>query len=62
MVALRICFGGNSITNGTGDDEYLGWPGRLCAAERARSHDFSHYNLGIRGDTSEMIEARWRDE
>lgn len=62
MVALRICFVGDSITNGTGDNEYLGWPGRLCAAERARGHDISHYNLGIRGDTSEMIEARWRDE
>ncbi len=62
MVALRICFVGDSITNGTGDDEYLGWPGRLCAAERARGHDISHYNLGIRGDTSEMIEARWRAE
>lgn len=62
MTALRICFVGDSITTGTGDDEFLGWPGRLCAAERRRGHDLSLYNLGIRGDTSEMIAARWRAE
>lgn len=62
MTVLRICFVGDSITTGTGDDSYLGWPGRLCAGERARGHDLTHYNLGIRGDTSPMIERRWRAE
>lgn len=62
MTVLRICFVGDSITTGTGDDTYLGWPGRLCAAERARGHDLTHYNLGIRGDTTPMIAKRWRAE
>ena len=62
MTVLRICFVGDSITTGTGDDTYLGWPGRLCAGERARGHDLTHYNLGIRGDTSPMVERRWRAE
>lgn len=62
MTALRICFVGDSITVGTGDDECLGWPGRLCAVERKRGHDISPYNLGIRGDTSAMIAQRWRAE
>jgi acyl-CoA thioesterase I len=62
MTALRICCVGDSITAGTGDDEFLGWPGRLCAAERSCGHDLSLYNLGIRGDTSEMIATRWRAE
>lgn len=62
MTVLRICFVGDSITTGTGDDTYLGWPGRLCAAERARGHDLTHYNLGIRGDTTPMIARRWRAE
>ncbi len=62
MTALRICFVGDSLTNGTGDDEFLGWPGRLCAAERRRGHDLTCYNLGIRADTSELIAARWRAE
>jgi lysophospholipase L1-like esterase len=62
MTALRICFVGDSITAGTGDDDCLGWPGRLCAAGRGRGHDISPYNLGIRGDTSAMIAPRWRAE
>lgn len=62
MTALRICFVGDSLTNGTGDDAFLGWPGRLCAAERARGHDLTCYNLGIRADTSLLIAARWRAE
>ena len=62
MTALRICFVGDSITLGTGDRNYLGWPGRVCAAEAARGHDLSLYNLGVRGDTSVMIAERWRAE
>jgi lysophospholipase L1-like esterase len=62
MTTLRICFVGDSITAGTGDDAFLGWPGRLCVAERQRGHDISLYNLGIRGDTSAMIASRWREE
>lgn len=62
MTAIRICFIGDSITAGTGDNACLGWPGRLAAAEIARGHDVSWYNLGIRGDTSAMIAQRWRAE
>ena len=62
MTALRICFVGDSLTNGTGDAEFLGWPGRLSAAEGKRGHDLSCYNLGIRADTSLHIAARWRAE
>ncbi|MEM9685102.1 MAG: GDSL-type esterase/lipase family protein [Pseudomonadota bacterium] len=62
MTTLRICFVGDSMTNGTLDAEYLGWPGRLCRAEQARGHDLTLYNLGVRADTSTMIEARWHAE
>ncbi|HSE77201.1 MAG TPA: GDSL-type esterase/lipase family protein [Alphaproteobacteria bacterium] len=62
MTTLRICFVGDSITLGTGDSRYLGWPGRVCAAEAAHGHDLSLYNLGVRGDTSVMIAERWRAE
>lgn len=61
-VTRRLCFVGDSITNGTLDATFLGWPGRLCAAARQQGHDLTHYNLGIRGDTSTLIEARWRAE
>jgi len=62
MTALRICFVGDSLTAGTGDDRFLGWPGRLCQAERERGHDLSCYNLGVRADTSVLIAARWKAE
>ena len=62
MTTLRICFVGDSITNGTADDACLGWPGRLCAAERARGHDVTIYNLGVRAETTAHIVPRWRQE
>jgi len=62
MTVLRICFVGDSLTLGTNDDEYLGWPGRIAKRERAAGHDATVYNLGVRADTSEMIAQRWRAE
>lgn len=62
MADMRFAFIGDSITLGTADTEFLGWPGRLCRRETGRGHDISLYNLGIRSDTSEMIAARWRAE
>ena len=62
MTQLRICFVGDSLTNGTGDRAFLGWPGRLCRREVAAGHSITCYNLGIRAETTEMIRARWRAE
>ncbi|MEQ8227465.1 MAG: GDSL-type esterase/lipase family protein [Rhodospirillales bacterium] len=62
MTQIRICFVGDSLTNGTGDGAYLGWPGRLCRREIKAGHDITLYNLGIRAETTEMIRARWRAE
>jgi len=62
MTELRVCFIGDSLVLGTGDEEFLGWPGRIMQHERKAGHDLSLYNTGIRGDTTTMIEARWRTE
>jgi lysophospholipase L1-like esterase len=62
MTELRICFVGDSITHGTQDETTLGWPGRLVAKARSRGHDVSHYNLGVRRDTSGDIARRWKEE
>jgi lysophospholipase L1-like esterase len=62
MTELRICFVGDSITHGTQDETTLGWPGRLVAKARSQGHDISHYNLGIRRDTSRDIAHRWKAE
>lgn len=62
MEDVRIYFVGDSYVNGTGDPEYLGWPGRLCAQSNGRGAAITCYNLGIRGDTSADVLKRWRPE
>jgi acyl-CoA thioesterase I len=61
-MSIRICFFGDSIVNGTGDDTCLGWAGRLCASARRRGTDLTYYNLGIRRDTSADVLVRWQAE
>ncbi len=60
--AMRICFLGDSFVSGAYDIECLGWAGRISAAARARGHDISPYNLGIRGETSLQLAERWHKE
>lgn len=59
---IRICFIGDSFVNGTGDETYLGWTGRLCAAANATGVPLTGYNLGIRHNTSSDILQRWEQE
>ena len=58
MTDMRICFIGDSFVNGTGDDECLGWAGRICRAARARGVALTRYDLGVRRDTSALILRR----
>ncbi|MBL4639092.1 MAG: hypothetical protein JKY57_01040 [Kordiimonadaceae bacterium] len=59
---MKICFFGDSFVNGTGDDECLGWTGRICSDARKSGNGITHYNLGVRGDTSADIMGRWHQE
>ena len=59
---IRICFIGDSLVNGTADPTYLGWPGRVCQAAAQQGHLVTHYNLGIRSDTTADIAERWEKE
>jgi acyl-CoA thioesterase-1 len=59
---MRIAFLGDSIVNGTGDEEMLGWVGRVSSHAVARGHDVTCYNLGIRRDRSLEVAERWQDE
>jgi acyl-CoA thioesterase-1 len=61
-VAIRIGAFGDSFVNGTGDDDCLGWVGRLCSTERRSGVDVTLYNLGVRRDTSADVRSRWRRE
>ncbi|MEM9216406.1 MAG: GDSL-type esterase/lipase family protein [Cyanobacteria bacterium P01_F01_bin.150] len=58
----RIFFIGDSFTNGTGDPTSLGWVGRVCAQAMAHGYALTCYNLGIRGDTTQLICQRWQQE
>lgn len=59
---MRLCAFGDSFVAGIGDAEGLGWVGRICAAARRRGGDVTCYNLGIRGNTTADIAARWQTE
>ncbi len=59
---MRICFIGDSFVNGVGDDEALGWRGRVTAAALKAGLDITAYDLGIRRNTSADILARWEAE
>jgi acyl-CoA thioesterase-1 len=47
---------------GAGDEDGLGWPGRLRRMSPDAEKNFTFYNLGVRGNSSTMIAERWRAE
>lgn len=59
---IRICFVGDSFVNGTGDETFLGWSGRLCTSAKSDDISLTYYNLGIRRNTSKDILQRWEQE
>jgi acyl-CoA thioesterase I len=58
----RVLFFGDSMVAGTGDPTSLGWVGRVVAAAFAAGVPLTAYPLGVRGETSVQIAARWRAE
>ena len=59
---IRICFLGESLVNGTGDPECLGWAGRICQDAFLKGFDITYYNLGVRRETSRELRKRWLHE
>jgi lysophospholipase L1-like esterase len=59
---VGLCFLGSSITAGYGDPKGLGWVGRVVSRTQHPDLDVTAYNLGVRGDTSADVMARWRAE
>ena len=62
MPPEQIFFFGDSITLADNDGERCGWPGRLCRGLEIAGNAVTAYNLGINGDTSRDIAARWQGE
>lgn len=58
MIDRRVLFFGDSFVAGAGDPAGLGWVGRVAAA----CMPLTPYNLGVRGETSVQVAARWRAE
>lgn len=63
---MVICFLGDSTVQGIGDVQALGWVGRLAQAsfalDPARATTLTLCNLGVRGDSSLRVAARWQEE
>ncbi len=59
---VGVCFLGASMTAGYGDPKGLGWVGRVVSRTQHPDLDLTAYNLGVRGDTSADVMARWRAE
>lgn len=59
---VRLCFLGDSLTAGIGDIGQKGWVGRLAEGFCPDGIALTHYNLGVRTDTSSEVISRWRGE
>ncbi|HET7475723.1 MAG TPA: GDSL-type esterase/lipase family protein [Dermatophilaceae bacterium] len=59
---VGLVFIGGSVVAGYGDPKGLGWVGRVVARTLHADLDLTAYNLGVRGDTSADVLARWRRE
>ena len=57
-----LMFFGDSHTVGVGDEEGLGWTGRIVAAAMEAGIPTTSYNLGVGGETSADVAGRWRAE
>ncbi len=56
---VGMVFVGGSQTAGYGDPKGLGWVGRVVARTQHPDLDLTAYNIGIRGNTSGDVVARW---
>lgn len=59
---MIICYFGDSLTLGFGDEAGLGWPGRVSNSLMEKGKQVTSYNLGVRKDTSMQMQYRWQNE
>jgi lysophospholipase L1-like esterase len=57
-----VLFYGDSFVAGAGDPASLGWPGHLVAAAWDAGLPMTAYNLGVRGETTPGVAARFEAE
>jgi lysophospholipase L1-like esterase len=59
---IGLCFVGDSFTAGVGDPKALGWVGGVVSRTHHPDVEVTAYNLGVRGQDSGEVMARWRAE
>jgi len=59
---IGLVFIGDSYVAGYGDPKGIGWVPRVVGRTPRAEADVTAYNLGIRGDSSGDVLARWRTE
>lgn len=62
MRDVRMCIVGDSFVTGYGDPKALGWVGRVVARTPRDDLDLTVHQLGVRGDSTAGVLARWREE
>lgn len=59
---IGLCFVGDSYVAGVGDPKALGWVSRVVARTPHTDVRLRSYNLGVAGESSTEVLARWRQE
>lgn len=59
---IGLCFVGDSFVAGKGDPKALGWVSRVVARTPSADAELVTYNLGVAGEASSDVLARWRAE
>ncbi len=62
MTGLRICVVGDDLVAGVGDPRALGWVGRVAARTSRDAGPVTTFALGVPGESSAGLLARWREE
>ncbi len=59
---LRVCVVGDDLVAGIGDPRALGWVGRVAARTPREQAQTVVFPLGVPGETTADLLARWREE
>ncbi|GLY17937.1 GDSL-type esterase/lipase family protein [Kineosporia rhizophila] len=59
---VRICVVGDALVSGVGDPKALGWVGRVAARTPQDEIALSVYTLGVPGENTADLGARWWEE
>ncbi|GAB7190403.1 GDSL-type esterase/lipase family protein [Kineococcus sp. NUM-3379] len=59
---VRVCVVGDEFVTGVGDPRSLGWVGRVAARTPREDREVTLFPLGVPGETTSDLAARWREE